>query len=107
MSTAGSTGTSVLAGVSVDDGSGTAVNGGAVGTVSAGPTDVLAAAVSGAKAGCVGVDCALGELEHAARKAGTASHSERDLGRLMIGNCKGVSGQCPGDRMRRVASRCD
>ncbi|HEY4609834.1 MAG TPA: hypothetical protein VIH06_11535 [Ilumatobacteraceae bacterium] len=49
MSTVGSTGTSVLAGVSVDDGAGAAVSGGGVAIVSC--TEALAAVVVAERSG--------------------------------------------------------
>ena len=99
MSTVGSTGTSVVAGASVDDGSG------ASGT--AGGTVIAAASVAaGADGRCryatvqSSIACVPEALEHAAINAGAASHSERALARLMIGDSTAVSGRCPGNRMR-------
>ena len=87
MSTVGSTGTRVLAGGSVDDGAGALVAAGA--TVAVGACDVTGAAVSIGEAGSVLIDGVPDELEHAASNTGAASHSERDLARLMIGNSTG------------------
>ncbi|HEY5423986.1 MAG TPA: hypothetical protein VIK05_10970, partial [Ilumatobacteraceae bacterium] len=87
MSTVGSTGTSVLAGGSVDDsGAALVIAGGDVITAASEPAG---AAVSGGGSSSVVVACVPDELEHDANNTGAASHSERALARLMIGNSTG------------------
>jgi len=65
---------------------GAAVTGGGAMVAAA---DVLNADVSTGEIGSVVDACVPAELEHAASNAGAASHSERALARLMIGNSTG------------------
>src|SRR6476660_2743941 len=86
MSTVGSTGTSVLAGASVDDGSGAFETAGGTVMAAAAASVAVGAAVAAGTNSSVVVACVPEALEHAAINTGAASHSEHALARLMIGD---------------------